>query len=77
LLFGGTFGEVTFVPSEALAPQGEDEAVPKAALPLGTNFHFFAALLAPPASFFSETILLKSAAKSVIVSENKTKNNIS
>jgi hypothetical protein len=72
------FGEVTFVPSEELAPHGEDEAVPKAALPLVPSFLFFGPVLpASPVSFFSDTILLKSAAKSAIVSENKTKNNTS
>jgi hypothetical protein len=74
LLLGNTFGEVTFVHIEELHPPGEDEAVPKTVLPLVANFLFFGAFPAPPVSFFSETILLKSAAKSAIVSEIKTKN---
>jgi hypothetical protein len=75
LLFGNTFGETTFVPNDELAPHGEDDVVPRTALPLGPNFLFFPALPAPPVSFFSETILERSRAKSAIVSENKRKSN--
>jgi hypothetical protein len=71
LVFYTTFREVTFFPSDELAPHGEDEAVPKTALPLGPNFLFFPAFPAPPVSFFSETILLKSAAKLAIKSEKQ------
>jgi hypothetical protein len=71
LVFYTTFGEVTFVPIEELAPPGDDEAVPKTALPLVASFLFFPAFPAPPVSFFSETILLKSAAKLAIESEKR------
>jgi hypothetical protein len=67
-------GEVNFVPSEELAPPGEDEPLPKTALPLVANFLFFPAFPAPQASFFSETILLRSAAKSSIESAKRARN---
>jgi hypothetical protein len=56
------------MPIEELHPPGEDEPDVKTWLPLVANF-LFLVFPAPPVSFFSDTILLKSAAKSAIVSE--------
>jgi hypothetical protein len=69
LLFGNILGEVTFVPTAELLPPGEDEPLVKMALPLVDIFLFFGIFAAPPVNFFSDTILVRSAAKSPIVSE--------